>query len=167
MILDYVTKYHADPTPALQEFIKGKIVLNPTALSRIVVNGDARIVLSDYNETEIKMGARERLLYILFLKHPEGMRQSDVADYRRELVEIYGIVKPGASDNVVQVTIDNLCDPFSDALRQSISKIKNAVTYVIRDSSKAADYYIKGERGGVYRIGLSREMVKLPSAFTD
>lgn len=166
LILAYVAKYHADPTTALAEVIKGKIVLNPDGMSRVVVNGDARIVLPDYDETEIVMSARERTLYIFFLLHPEGIRQVDIGDYKDQLLDIYSVVKPGASDRTAMTTIGNLCDPFSGSLVQTISKIKAAVNYAVRDKDMASHYIIDGDRGGEYRIDIPRDKVTIPAAFT-
>ncbi len=165
LILRYVAKHHADPTDELMKLMTGKVVINPSGLSRLVVNGDTRIVLADYDETEIKLSARERTLYVFFLLHPEGVRQVDVCDYSKQLQEIYGIVKPGASAENASRVVSNLCDPFGDALRQSISKIKGAVKHVIRDEVMASDYYVKGNKGGLYGISLKAELVTLPAIF--
>ena len=165
MILNYVSKYHRYPTDELLELLKGKIVINPNGLSRLVVNGNARIVLSDYDEMEIRMSARERMLYIFFLKHPEGVRQVDLDQHKKELMDIYSIVFPGQNDERATTMIDNLCDPLNGAVRESISRIKKNVKDVIK-SDEAQKYYISGNRGGVYKIELSRDMVQLPAAFT-
>ncbi len=165
-ILTYVAKYHADPTDMLKELIKGKIVLNPQGFSRVVVNGNTQIVLADYDETEVKMGARERTLYIFFLRHLEGMKLVDVPDYRDELLDIYSIVKPGASDKTARRAVDNLCDLVHGSLSETISRIKKAVTHVIRDTQTASQYYINGKRGGVYSIAINPDLVSLPRALT-
>lgn len=167
LIINYVTKYHKDPSEFIEQQLRGKIVLNPHNASHLVVNGMTQIILPDYDETQIVMQARERTLYIFFLLHPEGLRQNEVCDYRKELLQIYGIVKPGASDTTAMACIDNLCNPFSDSLRQTISRIKKAVTHVIRSEDIAHDYYISGSPGERYRISLDREMVTLPSVFTN
>lgn len=166
-ILAYAAKYHADPQETIAELIKGKIVINPNGFSRIVVNGNTQIVLADYDETIINMGARERTLYIFFLKHLEGVRQVDIGDYKDELLQIYSLVKPGASDENAMRTIYNLCDPFSSALAQSLSKIKSAVMHAILDKTISRQYYIDGERGGEYRIAVKPELVTLPAALTN
>lgn len=167
LIINYVTKYHKDPSEFIEQYLRGKIVLNPHNASHLVVNGMTQIILPDYDETQIVMQARERTLYIFFLLHPDGVRQNEVCDYRKELLQIYSIVKPGASDTTAMACIDNLCNPFSDSLRQTISRIKKAVTHVIRSEEIAHDYYISGSPGERYRISLDREMVTLPSVFTN
>lgn len=166
-ILAYTAKYHANPQDTIKELIKGKIVINPDGFSRVVVNGNTQIVLADYDETVINMGARERTLYIFFLKHPEGIKQADVCDYENELLQIYSLVKPGASDETASRTIGNLCDPFSDALYQSLSKIKRAVKHAIQDEEISRRYYVDGERGDLYRIAVKPELITLPAALTN
>jgi len=166
-ILAYTAKYHLDPSTILKELIKGKIVLNPDGFSRVVVNGNTEIVLADYDETKVSMGARERTIYIFFLKHLEGIRQVDICDYKDELLDIYSVVKPGASDATAQRTIGNICEPFGSALAQSLSKIKKAVKHTIQDEKTARQYYIDGERGGIYRISVKPELVTLPAALAN
>ena len=47
-----------------------------------MVNNDLKIVLPNYNEVEVKMPAMCRTIYILFLKHPEGIALRDIAGHR-------------------------------------------------------------------------------------
>lgn len=165
-VIRYVTTYHSDPNEFIQELIRGKIVMTPNGISRLTVNAETHIFLPDYDEAEVRLTAMERSLYILFLLHPEGIKQSDVCDHIDELVSIYGIVKPGAREENIKRYVENVCNVGSDALRQNISRIKKAFKDLIPNDDIARNYYISGERNGIYKIELEREKVLLPAVFT-
>ncbi|MBP5561859.1 MAG: hypothetical protein J6X70_08705 [Muribaculaceae bacterium] len=167
LILRFVTTYHQDPSKLIGKWIKGKYILNPGEdnLSRLVVNGDLQIVLPDWNEKVLPMHALARTLYILFLRHPEGIVLKDIGDYRQELLEIYNIVKPGRDEALAVRAIDSLTAPFSDTLSQNLSRIKRAVKTAILDDDTARHYYIDGRRGQPYRIDLPQHLVTLPAIF--
>ena len=57
-------------------------------LSRLQVTADYRILLPDY-DIEIKMAPLIKAVYLLFLRHPEGIMFKNMIDYRLELVGIY------------------------------------------------------------------------------
>lgn len=164
-VIRYVTTYHADPTMLINELVKGKIVMNPNGLSRLTINGETRVFLPDYDEAEVRMTAMERSLYILFLLHPDGLRQSEVCDHKQELVSIYSIVKPGASEKNIKRYVENVCNVGSDALRQNLSRIKKAFKELLPNDDLARNYYINGERNGIYKIELPRDKVLIPAIF--
>ncbi len=164
-IIDYVTKYHADPSELIQTLLEGKVVIGKkNEPSPLVVNNDLKIVLPSYNEMEVKMPAMCRAIYILFLKHPEGIALRDIADYRADLENIYSIVMPGRSEEKAKNAIDNLFDPMSDTLNQYISKIKRCFKTCILNEELANKYCITGKRGEPYRITLDSSLVNLPRA---
>ena len=147
--------------------LEGKVLLGPTP-GRLLVNGDMKIVLPDYDEMEIKMPAMSRTLYILFMKHRlmglDGFELKNIDQYRDEMVNIYSLVKPGADDDRVRRTVDNLCDPFSNSLNEAISRANGFIRKCIVDKNLQKQYLISGARGGKYSIGLSPEMIALPNA---
>ncbi|MBR1934069.1 MAG: hypothetical protein IJ841_10345 [Prevotella sp.] len=59
-----------------------------TQLSRLVITKDHRIVLPDYNDIEVKMEPLVKAVYLLFLKHSEGILFKELTDYREELLDI-------------------------------------------------------------------------------
>ena len=167
-ILQYVTTYQADPKELIEILLKGKIVIGQNnGLSPLVVNNDLKIVLSYYNEVEVKMPAMCRAIYILFLKHPEGIALKDIADYRAELEDIYSIVMPGRNEERAKEAIDNLVDPMSNTLNEYISKIKRCFKLCIIDKNLVNQYCITGKRGEPYRIALDQSLITLPRAVTN
>ena len=167
-ILDYVTKYHADPSQLINTLLEGKIVIGQkNQLSPLVVNNDLKIVLPNYNEVEVKMPAMCRAIYILFLKNPEGIALRDIGDHRAELEDIYSIVMPGRSEEKAKEAIDNLLDPMSNTLNEYISKIKRCFKSCIINEELASNYFITGKKGEPYRIALDSSLITLPRAVKE
>ena len=167
-IINYIARYHDDPKDLMAELLRGKVVVG--APGRVLINGDMKIVLPEYDEMEISMPAMCRTLYILFMKkrkQGKGIVLKNIDEYRDEIVDIYGLVKPGANDERVQQTVDNLCNPMSESLNQMISRINSCIRSVITDQNLARDYCISGNRGEPYSIGLEPQYLELPRAVTN
>ena len=167
-IINYVAKYHDDPQDLMEELLRGKVIVGQPG--RVLVNGDMKIVMPEYDEMEIEMPAMCRTLYILFLKQRklgvDGIVLKNIDEYRDEILDIYGLVKPGANERRVMRTVDNLCDPLSESLNQTISRINRCIRNVITDKELAKDYCITGERGQEYGILLDPQYLELPYAVT-
>ena len=76
------------------------------------------------------------------------------------------MVKPGASEERILQTVDNLCDPLGDSLNQMISRINRCIKNVITDKALADKYIVKGTRGEPYGIALEPDYLELPRAVT-
>lgn len=163
-IVNYIAHYHEDPKELMAELLRGKVVVGRPG--RVIVNGNMKIVLPEYDEMEVEMPAMCRTLYILFMKVRKqgnnGIVLKNMDEYRRAIGEIYGLVKPGASDGRVKRSIDNLCDPFGDSLNQTISRINRCIRNIITDKELAKEYIIAGSRGEPYGIGLNPDSLELP-----
>ena len=166
-IVAFIAKYHQDPEQVMSVMLEGKVLLGQTP-GRLLVNGDMKIVLPDYDEMEIKMPAMCRTLYILFMKHrvmgQGGFELKNIDLYRDEMVDIYSLVKPGADEERVRRTVDNLCDPFSNALNETISRANGFIKKCIVDKNLQKQYLISGVRGEEYSIGLDPGMMTVPRA---
>ena len=166
-IVAFIAKYHQDPEQVISVMLEGKVLLGQTP-GRLLVNGDMKIVLPDYDEMEIKMPAMSRTLYILFMKQRVmglgGFELKDIDQYRDEMVDIYSLVKPGADEERVRRSVDNLCNPLSNSLNEAISRANGLIRKCIVDKELQKQYLISGARGGEYSIGLAPEMIALPRA---
>ena len=56
--------------------------------SRITITKDCTVLLTDYDNKEVKMEPIVKAIYLLFLNHPEGIAFKYLPDYRKELAEI-------------------------------------------------------------------------------
>lgn len=167
-IVNYIARYHDDPKELMAELLRGKVVVGRPG--RILVNGDMKIILPDYDEMEIEMPAMCRTLYILFMKRRlqgGGIVLKNMDEHRDEILNIYSMVKPGANRKRVAHTVDNLCNPLSESLNQTISKVNRRIKDVITDKELVKKYIITGKKGEPYSIGLAPEYLELPRAVTS
>lgn len=165
-VIKYVLTYHADPRLLMQHLLEGKFVVNANGLSPLVVNGDTEIVLTGYDEVQVKMPAMCRAVYILFLCHHEqGIVLKEISDYQSELEDIYSVVKPGRDIERRRAIIEAVCDPLSNRLNECLSRIKKCFTIVMGNTQLVDNYCITGNPGQPYRINLPAEMITIPSVF--
>lgn len=139
----------------LHEFIEE----TPT-LSRLVVDKDYRIFLPDYNNMEIEMSPLPKALYLLFLKHPEGIMFKELRDYRQELLDIYKKVSNRVIEDNIRSSIIDITDPTKNSVNEKCTRIREAFVKKF-DSVYAKQYYITGKRGEPKKITLPRELVDL------
>lgn len=128
-----------------------------TQLSRMRVRY-GRIFLTDYNNMEIRMHPLSKALYLLFLRHPEGISFSDLPDYRTELLRMYELMSGRDSREDIRRSINDVTDPTRNSINEKCSRIKQAFLREF-DDSIARNYYITGGRGEPKKILLPREMV--------
>ncbi len=169
-IVAFIAKYQQDPQQVMTTMLQGKVLLGASP-GHVLVNGDMKIVLPEYDEMEIKMPAMCRTIYILFMKHrvqsDSGIVLKNIDEYRDEIIDIYSMVKPGANEARVEESVNNLCDPFSEALNQTISRANRCIRNVITNKELAQRYIITGSRGEEYSINLDPELMTLPRAVTS
>src|SRR5574344_326394 len=130
----------------------------PDKLSRLVVTRNYRIILSDYNNAVIPMSPLPKALFILFLKHPEGIAFKNLSDYRDELTKIYMSISGRENLDDISKSIDSLVDPCSNSLNEKCSRIREAFMYRLSESI-ARNYFITGKRGETKVITLDRKLV--------
>lgn len=166
----YAVRYHRiPPFGMIERAVRGRLALSAEHLSPIEVTDDFRIRLPEFNDIEIKMPPLVRIVYLLFLLHPEGIRLKDIADHRRTLQRLYSLVKGRSdysevSDRHISCLTD-LADPSS--LNQKISRSRWCFDQHIMRSSLISRYCIIGERGEIYRIDIPPEMIRLPQSLAE
>ena len=142
----------------VSQFILEQLIHPDDRLSRLVVTKDFRILLPDYNNMEIKMEPLAKAVYLLFLKHSEGIVFKCLPDYRKELAEIYVKLRPlGSSDRALQ-SIEDVTNPLLNSINEKCARIRGAFVGQF-DDHMARHYYIDGRRGEAKRISLPRDMV--------
>ena len=137
-----------DITSALREEV---------VLPRLRITHDYRIYLNSTNQ-EIKMEPLVKAVYLLFLMHPEGILFKGLPEYRFELSKIYGRLKPwGLTDRAIQ-SIDDVTNPLLNSINEKCARIRKVFLDLL-GTDLAAYYYIKGERGELKKIALSRDLI--------
>lgn len=135
-----------------------KIIQIEPKLSHLVITKDMRIILPDYNNMEIIMEPINKAVFLLFLRHPEGIIFKHLPDYRKELAEIYQMIKPlGLNDRALR-SIEDVTNPCLNSINEKCARIRGAFISQF-DEDLAKHYYINGWRGEAKKIDLPRELV--------
>ena len=141
------------------EYILEQLIYPDDRLSRMVITKDYRILLPDYNDMEIKMEPLVKAVYLLFLKHPEGIVFKHLPDYRQEMVEIYKQLRPyGLNERSLQ-SIEDVTNPLLNSINEKCARIRGAFLSQF-DDHMAKHYYIDGLRGEAKKISLPPDMVE-------
>lgn len=127
-------------------------------LSRLVITKDYRIILPDYHNMEIKMEPINKAVYLLFLRHPEGIIFKHLPDYRNELAEIYQKIKPLGLNEKALKTIEDVTNPYLNSINEKCARIRGAFISQF-DDQMAQHYYIFGFRSEPKKITLPRDLV--------
>ncbi|MBR1504239.1 MAG: hypothetical protein IJ618_10205 [Prevotella sp.] len=142
----------------IAEYILEQLIHPDNRLSRLVIKKDWRILLPDYNNMEIKMEPLVKAVYLLFLRHPEGIAFKQLPDYREELTRTYYQLKPsGLTDRAMQ-SIEDVTNPMLNSINEKCARIRAAFIGQF-DEYMAKSYYIDGLRGEVKKIALPRNLV--------
>ena len=142
----------------IAEYLLEQLIHPDNRLSRLVITKDWRIVLPDYNNMEIRMEPLVKAVYLLFLRHPEGIAFKQLPDYREELTRIYNQLKPyGLTDRAIQSIVD-VTNPMLNSINEKCARIRAAFVGQF-DEYMAKSYYVNGQRGEAKKILLPRNMV--------
>ena len=142
----------------IAEYLLEQLIHPDNRLSRMVITKDYRILLPDYNDMEIKMEPLVKAVYLLFLKHPEGIMFKCLPDYREELARVYADLRPaGLTDKALQ-SIEDVTNPLLNSINEKCARIRGAFVGQF-DDYMARQYYIDGLRGEPKKIALPRNLV--------
>jgi len=161
LLEDELNKYNkssleedSDPLPELNINI---------ALSRVLIDQDCRIFLTDYNNAEIDIqGYQAKTIYILHLLSPRGISNSNLNQYKELMKTIYmEICKHKLGDEYrAENMITGLLERKS-GINDATNKIRKALQMVISDDQIFKYYVISGKRKGKRRILLPKDMVDI------
>ena len=134
---------------------------------QLVVTEDYKVILADGANTEVKMEPLVKAVYLLFLSHPEGIVLKCLPDFRKELTQLYLLLRPaGLTDRVLQ-SIEDVTNPTLNSINEKCTRIRKEFSKIL-PRSVARYYAISGKRGEAKKIDLVRANViwkcKLPSS---
>ena len=126
-------------------------------LLKLFISKNYKIFLGDERK-EVRMEPLVKAVYLLFLRHPEGILFKHLPDYREELTRIYVKLKPmGMSERVIQ-SIEDVTNPLLNSINEKCARIRGAFVGQF-DDHLARHYYIDGLRGEAKKIALPRDLV--------
>lgn len=125
--------------PALQHL---NIEAAKQRLSRLVVTKDYRILLPDYDK-EVELEPIHKALYILFLRHPEGIEFKRLQEHKAELITLYKCISNRTFTSRTESTIDRLVNPLDNSINEKCARIKATLAQHM-DSYQLSYYVISG-----------------------
>lgn len=139
----------------LEAYISYKV---PEHLSKLHITSSHSIILENYDHKEVKMDTLTKAVFLLFLKHPEGIRYKELSDYATELEEIYTSITGRTDTQAIHESIKSLTDPLSNSINEKVSRVKRAFINAVHERV-AKKYYIDGQQGEAKKILLDRSLV--------
>ena len=132
---------------------------------QLIVTEDYKVVLADGADTEVKMEPLVKAVYLLFLSHPEGIVLKCLPDYRKELTQLYLMLRPYGMTDRVRQSIEDVTNPTLNSINEKCARIRKLFSNIL-PKSVARYYSISGKRGEAKKIDLVRANVvwkcKLP-----
>ena len=109
-------------------------------LKPLIITEDYKFYIGDEGR-EVVLSPIHKSLYLLFLKHPDGIEFKNLSDYRDELMQTYLKVSHRLDVGKMEETIDRLTNPTDNAINEKCSRIK-AAFYELMDEYSASYYII-------------------------
>ena len=123
------------------------------------VTKDCRILLPDRFDTEIRLRPLVKTVFLLFLRHPEGIRFGDLPAYRNELLDLYMGITRRSSGPETEASIDRLIDPRDNSIHEKAANLAAALSKYF-PPEKLHAYTLTGKAGAPKRIRLDRTRVE-------
>lgn len=141
----------------LSELEISDLIRSEQPLLQLTVSKNYRIFLGE-KRTEVCMEPLVKAVYLLFLKHPEGIIFKNLPDFRKELTFLYDKVRPwGITERTLQ-SIEDVTNPTLNSINEKCARIKKVFLSVM-EADLAEHYFIKGTRGEPKGIDLPRNLV--------
>lgn len=126
---------------------------------KIVVTEDYRILIPDRFDMEIRMRPLVKTVFLLFLRHPEGIRFRELSKYREEMLRLYKAISNRGSLDNMEKSIDRLIDPSDNSINEKVSVLTETLSRYFPGPG-ALYYSVRGAAGQVKRISLDRCLVE-------
>ncbi len=128
-------------------------------VSRLFITNDYRIFLKDYGMKEVVMQPLAKCLFLLYLRHEEGIRFKQLSEYEDELLSIYREISLREKPDDVVESIQAMTNPLNNSVNEKCSRIRAAFLMLVAEEL-AEEYFITGRKGEVKRIRLDRGLVE-------
>ena len=154
--------------PVLEEL---RLEAAKVRLSRMRITKDYHIFLTDYANREVVLNPVHKAVYLLFLKHSEGIEFKFLSNYRDELLDLYLSTARNMDKKAIIESVDMLINPLNNSINEKCSRIKKTFTSMMDDYA-ASYYYISGHTrrhiNGSSRIWYERlKIITLPRELVE
>lgn len=143
----------------VEEAALSDLVRPERPISRLYITADYRIFLPEFEGKEVVLGPLPKAVFILFLRHPEGIILKEMGFYFTELLNIYkGIQGRKFQERKARLSLSRICDPLDNSLNEKISRIHEGLRNVL-DETLAASYFIVGKRCEARQILIPQTLI--------
>lgn len=131
---------------------------------KLRITKDLRIFLADghhssYGAREIQLKPLCRMLFILFLRHPEGINFKDLSLYENEMMDIYGRITRRGDATTMQRSIRHITDSTNSLMSVHRSQLSRSLARYI-DKTILPQYLISTGKGTTRSIPIDRELIE-------
>lgn len=136
-------------------------LLKQEGLSPLIVDSELQIRLPLY-ELIIDLPPLAKAIYLLYLRHPEGLFRKQIADCQSELKALYAITSKRNNTKEIKHTIEQLTDFSNKNLDKQMSVINRTFRRAL--GNKAIHYLPHGARCQVRKPDFARVSFHLPDS---
>ena len=149
---------------ALMEKVKSRLkALGEEAPVNLFIDKKFTIRVDDKNAPALPLRPLVKALFILFLRHPEGILLKEREQYRQEMEEIYSTISPNTAPEKVRARIGRLMDLQDNSFSEKAS-VLNARLEELMPAGSADEFKIQGYNGHPRRIPVSPLLIHWESA---
>lgn len=123
--------------PVLEEL---RLEAAKVRLSRMRITKDYHIFLTDYANREVVLNPVHKAVYLLFLRHSEGIEFKFLSNYRDELLDLYLSTARNMDKKAIIESVDMLINPLNNSINEKCSRIKKVLLDMMDEYT--ASYYI-------------------------
>lgn len=135
------------------------LVRRERPISRLYITADYRVYLPEFDNVELQLSPLPKAVFILFLRHPEGIVLKEIGDYFLELMKIYkNIMGRKFNEMFAKERLERICDPLNNSLNEKICRIHEGLRNIL-DETIAAHYFIKGKRCEARQILIPQALI--------
>lgn len=124
----------------------------------LFITQDYRIFIGSRKGREIRMRPMAKAVFLLYLRHPEGIGFGQIGLYRKELEGFYRRISNKSSNQEIEHSLNRVLDAASREVNVAASRASEALSGLLEEEWLPS-YVISGERGGPKRIRLNRRLV--------
>ena len=141
-----------------KKLLGGRLQEASSEAPALVITRDYRIFMGNRRGPEIRMRPMAKAVFLLFLRHPEGIAFGQIGQYRSELEGYYRRLSRSGTNEEIGRSLDRVLDAASREVGVAASRAAEALAGML-DEEYLPSYVIAGERGGPKRISLDRRLV--------
>ena len=132
-----------------------------------------RILLTEFEDTELPLNPQEKALYVFFLKHKKGLRKEDIIKYEDEFARIFELFSNRDDLEWQKESVRKLLRDGGVGLKSTrnldykLSSTNAKVKNTINNDNISWNYVIEQRRGRRYGIYLDEHLVDMHNFDAD